>query len=181
MNAATGLADIEYFDVRHTTKTEIIVMLDYHPERSGIQMHFCRVIGINEARNDVEVVDSYTGRRIWLSSLGAPANKLIYSAVKFEGPGSGAGESPAPSPAPMPSSVPGDAVGKRVYLDANNENVPVYHPGTNNIRGYLDPKNYESARSYSIKGIDSMPNRVLIQSGLFGSVAVTVDGATSIR
>lgn len=173
-NWGKQLADINYFDVRKTTKTEIIVMLDYHPERSGIQTHFCRVIGINEARNDVEIVDSYTGKRIWVSSLGKPANKLIYKAVKFQGPGS-SGSSP------KPAALPNSYVGKRVYPDPTNANVPVYEPGTNNIKGYLDPKNYPSARSYSVKGIDSRPNRVLISSGLFGSVAVTVDSKTIVK
>lgn len=84
INWGNKLADINYFDVRSSTKTEIIVMVDYRPEKAGVQTHFCRVIGINPARNDVEVVDSYTGKRIWLSSLGKPANKLIYKAVKFQ-------------------------------------------------------------------------------------------------
>jgi hypothetical protein len=174
----TALADIPYFDVRGTTQTEIIVMIDYHPERSGIQMHFCRVIGINDAKNDVEIVDSYTGKRIWLSSLGKAANKLIYSAVKFQGPGS---SNPSPVPAQQPATLPQDYVGKRVYLDTGNANVPVYQRGTNNIKGYLDPKNYESARSYLVKTIDSLPNRVGITSGLFGDVAVAVGGATVVK
>jgi hypothetical protein len=78
------LADITYFDVRHTTKTEIIVMIDMRPEKAGVQTHFCRVIGINAAKNDVEIVDSIDGKRKWVSSYGKPANKLIYKAVKFQ-------------------------------------------------------------------------------------------------
>lgn len=80
------LADIKYFDVRHTTKIEIILMMDMRPYKSGIQTHFCRVIGINAAKNDVEIVDSWDGKRKWISSYGKPANKLIYKAFKFVRP-----------------------------------------------------------------------------------------------
>lgn len=106
-NWGTELADLNFCDVRDTTQTEVIVGLDYHPDRSGIQWHFCRVIGLNDARDDVEVVDSYTGKRIWLSSLGSSAAKLIYSAVKFTGPGTSgpAAVQPAPTPAYVPQTV----------------------------------------------------------------------------
>jgi hypothetical protein len=106
-NWGTSLADIAYFDVRNSTQDEIILMLDYHPDRSGIQMHFCRVVGTNDAKTDVEIVDSYTGKRIWVSSLGAPAGKLIYFAVKFRGPGTtgAAAQVPAPTPTPVSQTV----------------------------------------------------------------------------
>lgn len=82
------LAPFEYFDVRNTTDVEIIVMLDYHPETAGVQSHYCRVIGLNEARNDIEIVDSYTGQRIWLSAIagrvGKKANQIIWTAGKYQ-------------------------------------------------------------------------------------------------
>ncbi len=77
-----------YFDVRNTTNTEIIVMLDYHPETAGVQTHFCRVIGTNAKKDDVEIVDSYTGKRIWLSSISSRVGKkglqIIWSAGKYQ-------------------------------------------------------------------------------------------------
>lgn len=94
------LADINFFDIRSSKTDDILVMIDYHPERAGVQTHFCRVIGINAARDDVEVVDSYTGKRIWLSSLGRAANKLIYKAYKYRGPGAGFTAGIPASPAP---------------------------------------------------------------------------------
>lgn len=85
---ADKVAPADYFDVRSSTSTEIIIMLDYHPETAGVQTHFCRVIGLNEARNDVEIVDSYTGKRVWLSSIaskgGKSALQIIWSAGKYQ-------------------------------------------------------------------------------------------------
>lgn len=85
---AQEVAPYDYFDVRNTTATEIIIMLDYHPETAGIQSHYCRVIGLNDARNDIEIVDSYTGKRIWLSEIasrvGKQANQLIWTAGKYQ-------------------------------------------------------------------------------------------------
>lgn len=85
---ANEVAPYSYFDVRSSTATEIIIMLDYHPETAGIQTHFCRVIGLNDAKNDVEIVDSYTGKRVWLSSIaskgGKQANQIIWSAGKYQ-------------------------------------------------------------------------------------------------
>jgi len=176
----TQLADIAYFDVRSTTKTEVIVKIDYHPEKSGIQEHWCRVIGINAAKNDVEVVDSYTGKRVWLSSLGAAANKLIYSAIKYTGPGSG-GKAVTVAPTPAPAGLPTSYVGKHLFMDTSNDNIPVYRPGTNVIVGHLDAKNQVSARSYVVHGIDKLPSRVLIHSGLFGDVAANVDAKNVVR
>lgn len=84
----TQVAPYSYFDVRSSTDTEIIVMLDYHPETAGIQSHYCRVIGLNPAKNDIEIVDSYTGKRVWLSSIAAKAHKqadqLIWSSGKYQ-------------------------------------------------------------------------------------------------
>lgn len=83
----TVVAPISYFDVRSSTNTEIIIKLDYHPEKADVQSHFCRVIGINAARNDVEIVDSYTGKRVWLSSIASKGHKsalqIIWSAGKY--------------------------------------------------------------------------------------------------
>jgi hypothetical protein len=84
----TVVAPFSYFDVRSSTNTEIIIMLDYHPETAGIQSHYCRVIGLNAAKNDIEIVDSYTGKRIWLSTIasrvGKKANQLIWTAGKYQ-------------------------------------------------------------------------------------------------
>jgi len=84
---ATAVAPFSYFDVRNTVSKEIIIMLDYHPERSGIQSHFCRVIGLNAAKNDIEIVDSWDGKRKWLSSIaaqgGKKANQIIWSAALY--------------------------------------------------------------------------------------------------
>lgn len=85
---ANEVAPAAYFDVRNSVATEIIIMLDYHPETAGIQTHFCRVIGLNAAKTDVEIVDSFTGKRIWLSSISAKGGKnpfqIIWSAGKYQ-------------------------------------------------------------------------------------------------
>ena len=81
--------DFKFFDIRNSASDDVIVHIDYHPERSGMQDHYCRVIGVNDSLDDIEVVDSYTGKRIWLSSLGVPANRVIYSAYEYHGPGAG--------------------------------------------------------------------------------------------
>lgn len=82
------VAPYDYFDVRDTTDVEIICMLDYHPEEAGIQSHYCRVIGLNPTRNDIEIVDSFTGQRVWLSAIaarvGKQANQLIWTAGKYQ-------------------------------------------------------------------------------------------------
>lgn len=128
----SALADIGYFDVRSTTKTEIIVMLDYHPERAGLQQHWCRVIGTNANKTDVEVVDSYTGKRIWLSSLGKDANKLIYRAFKFSGPGSTGGSSaPAPANPPTPRT-------QTVTLPKHVKSWAAYREGSGLRKGTSD-------------------------------------------
>lgn len=81
------VAPYSYFDVRSSTNTEIIIMLDYHPETAGLQSHYCRVIGLNDQKNDIEIVDSYTGNRIWLSGIAARAGKkadqLIWTAGRY--------------------------------------------------------------------------------------------------
>lgn len=84
----TLVAPFSYFDVRNTTNTEIIIMLDYHPEKAGVQSHYCRVIGLNDAKNDIEIVDSFTGKRVWLSAIaaagGKKANQIIWTAGKYQ-------------------------------------------------------------------------------------------------
>lgn len=85
---ANKVAPFSYFDVRNTTDTEIIIMIDYHPERSGVQSHFVRVIGLNAAKNDIEIVDSWDGKRKWLSAIAAQGgkkpNQIIWTAGKFK-------------------------------------------------------------------------------------------------
>lgn len=82
------VAPFSYFDVRNTTTTEIIIKIDYHPEKSGIQSHFVRVIGLNAAKNDIEIVDSWDGKRKWLSSISSKAgkkpNQIIWTAGKYK-------------------------------------------------------------------------------------------------
>jgi hypothetical protein len=82
------VAPASYFDVRSTTDTEVIIMIDYHPEKAGIQTHFVRVIGLNAARSDVEIVDSWDGQRKWLSSISSRGGKnpfqIIWTAGKYQ-------------------------------------------------------------------------------------------------
>lgn len=82
-----AVAPFNYFDVRNSVNTEVIIMIDYHPEKSGIQSHFVRVIGLNSARNDIEIVDSWDGKRKWLSTIsrlgGKAPNAIIWSAGKY--------------------------------------------------------------------------------------------------
>ena len=84
---ANKVAPASYFDVRNTVDTEIIIMIDYHPELAGMQTHFVRVIGLNPAKNDVEIVDSWDGKRKWLSSISLKGKKnpfqIIWSAGKY--------------------------------------------------------------------------------------------------
>lgn len=83
----TMVAPFSYFDVRSTVATEIIIMIDYHPEKAGIQNHYVRVIGLNATKNDIEIVDSWDGKRKWLSSIsslgGKAPNAIIWTAGKF--------------------------------------------------------------------------------------------------
>lgn len=173
------LADIAYFDVRNTTKTEIIVYIDYHPDRAGIQSHFCRVIGINDSKTDVEVVDSYTGKRIWLSSLGAPANKLIFSAFKFNGPGS---SSSAPAQTPTPQPAPAPAVHRTIYLPPTtgpwhlyNENGP-FNPAY--AKGLLVPSEF-GGLTYQIVA-DKGNGVIVIDTQMFGRGALWTNGSDVI-
>ncbi|SRR5258708_6888337 len=84
----TEVAPAAYFDVRASTDIELIIWLPYPPEKSNSPDHFCRVIGLNSAHTDVEIVDSFTGKRIWLSSIAAPLGKnpfqIIWSAGKYQ-------------------------------------------------------------------------------------------------
>lgn len=82
------VAPADYFDVRASVSTEIIIMLDYHPETAGVQTHYCRVIGLNAAKDDLEIVDSFTGKRVWLSSIASKGGKkpfqIIWAAGKYQ-------------------------------------------------------------------------------------------------
>lgn len=84
---ANAVAPFSYFDVRNTVATEIIAMIDYHPEKSGIQSHYVRIIGLSPSKNDIEIVDSWDGKRKWLSSIsrlgGKAPNQIIWTAGKF--------------------------------------------------------------------------------------------------
>ncbi len=77
-------APISYFNVGNDISTEIIVMFDNHPEQSGLQTHWCRALGLVDGGRDVWIVDSWDGKRKRLGdSYGAPAEKLIYTAIKY--------------------------------------------------------------------------------------------------
>ena len=84
----TVVAPAYYFDVRSSVDTEIVIMLDYHPETSGVQSHYCRVIGLNDAKNDLEIVDSFTGKRVWLSSIASKGGKspfqIVWTAGRYQ-------------------------------------------------------------------------------------------------
>jgi Peptidase_C39 like family len=84
----TDVAPASYFDVRTSVNTEVIIMIDYHPETAGVQTHFVRVIGLNTAKTDVEIVDSWDGKRKWLSTISSKGGKtpfqIIWSAGKFQ-------------------------------------------------------------------------------------------------
>ena len=79
----------KYFQVRTDLKTDLIIKLDYHPELPGIQEHWCRVIGTNAELDDVEIVDSFDGKRKWLSTIAEKGDKqalqIIWSALKYRG------------------------------------------------------------------------------------------------
>lgn len=81
------VAPYGYFDVGTSVNTEIIIMIDYHPETAGIQSHYCRVIGLNTAKNDIFIVDSWDGQRKWLSTIsnknGKHPNQIIWTAGKY--------------------------------------------------------------------------------------------------
>jgi hypothetical protein len=101
--------DFKFFDIRRSATDDIIVMLDYHPTKAGIQNHYCRVIGINDKADDIEIVDTYTGKRIWVSSLGRAAKYLIYRAYKYRGLGAGFSNArPAPRPTMVAIKLKGD-------------------------------------------------------------------------
>lgn len=72
-------------------------------------------------------------------------------------------------------------VGHRVNLSPSVSDWRVYKPGTHIVAGHLDPMHEPAARSYVIRGIDSLPGRVMIHSGLFGNVALPVDGDATIN
>lgn len=84
---ATEVAPASYFDVRASVDTEIMIEIDYHPEEAGIQTHFVRVIGLNAAKTDVEIVDSWDGKRKWLSTISRKGGKnpfqIIWAAGKY--------------------------------------------------------------------------------------------------
>lgn len=83
----------------------------------------------------------------------------------------------APSPG---GNLPQSWVGKRVYLSASVETWRVYRPSTRIHVGTLRPK-ANGGLSYIIRGIDSLPNRVLIQSGTFGRVSLPIDKDATVR
>jgi hypothetical protein len=85
---ASQVAPASYFDVRSSVDIEVMAMIDYHPESAGIQTHFVRIIGLNAARNDVEIVDSWDGKRKWLSTIAAKGKRsplqIIWSAARYK-------------------------------------------------------------------------------------------------
>lgn len=79
------VAPAAYFDVRSSVSTEIIIMIDDRPDLSGIQSHFVRVIGLLNGGKDLEIVDSWDGKRKGLSAYGKGRNpfSLIWTAGKY--------------------------------------------------------------------------------------------------
>jgi hypothetical protein len=76
--------------------------------------------------------------------------------------------------------VPANAVGRRVYLSNRVESWNVYKPGTRTLAGVLKPS-ANPGMSYIVRGIDSLPNRVLIQSGIYGRVSLPVDADATFK
>lgn len=85
---AAEVAPAAYFDVRSSTSIEVIIMIDAHPEQAGIQSHFVRVVGLSADKKDVEIVDSWDGKRKMLSAYANRGNKnpfqIIWSAGKYQ-------------------------------------------------------------------------------------------------
>lgn len=83
---ADKVAPFSYFDVGNSVDTEIIIMLDYHPERAGVQSHYCRVVGLNPQKDDIMIVDSWDGKRKWLSTISGSKkpNQIIWTAGKYQ-------------------------------------------------------------------------------------------------
>jgi hypothetical protein len=82
------VAPASYFDVASSVNTEIIIMIDSHPEEAGIQSHFVRVIGLASGGRDIEIVDSWDGQRKLLSTYANRGGKtpfqIIWSAGKYQ-------------------------------------------------------------------------------------------------
>ena len=76
--------------------------------------------------------------------------------------------------------VPANAVGRRVYLSARCATWNVYKPGTRTVAGVLKPAS-NGGLSYIVRAIDSLPNRVIIQSSTFGRVSLPVDGDATFK
>lgn len=70
-------------------------------------------------------------------------------------------------------------VGKTVHLSASVSSWRVYYPTTHTVRATLDPAKY-GGLNYVIKGVDSLPNRVLIDTTMFGRVSLPIDGDATI-
>lgn len=85
---AAEVAPAAYFDVRSSTAIEVIIMLDAHPEQAGIQSHYVRVIGLSADKKDVEIIDSWDGKRKMLSAYANRGNKnpfqIIWTAGKYQ-------------------------------------------------------------------------------------------------
>ncbi len=80
-----AVAPASYFDVRSSVSTEIIIMIDDRPDLSGIQSHFVRVIGLVNGGKDLEIVDSWDGKRKNLSAYAKGRNpfSIIWTAGKY--------------------------------------------------------------------------------------------------
>lgn len=82
------------------------------------------------------------------------------------------------TPAP-PTPTNNSLIGKTVHLSASVSSWRVYYPSTHTVRATLDPAKY-GGLSYIIKGIDNLPNRVLIDSTMFGRVSLPIDSDATI-
>lgn len=83
--APVTVAPPKYFDVRASVDNEIIIEIDAHPEEAGVQSHFCRVIGLANGTKDLEIVDSWDGKRKLLSTYSKRANKSPFQIIVSSG------------------------------------------------------------------------------------------------
>lgn len=84
----TVVAPASYFDVAASVSTEVIIGIDSHPEQSGVQWHYVRVVGLANGGKDITIVDSWDGQRKLLSTYAArkPGKtpfQLIWSAGRY--------------------------------------------------------------------------------------------------
>lgn len=78
------------------------------------------------------------------------------------------------------STVTPDDVGKTVFLSKTVSSWRVYRIGTTQVVATLNPAKFNGL-SYRILAIDSIPQRVIIQTSFYGRVSLPVDKDAEIR